>query len=145
MVAVEQPRSLHHWEATLTAEAAAASMARRMVGSVLREWGWENDRASDLVLIASELVTNVVRHASRSRGSIGLHLQETGGDCRIEVLDYRPDLPLPETPVARGECGRGLLLVRELADGTGVVTTATTKNVWARVLLAVDDMPRRTP
>ncbi|MEV7359402.1 ATP-binding protein [Kitasatospora sp. NPDC091276] len=145
MVAVKQPRSLHHWETTLTAVPAAASTARRMVRSVLRGWGWDNDRASELVLIASELVTNVVRHAGGPRRRVGLELQEVDGDCRIEILDYRPDLPLPETPVARGECGRGLILVRELADDMGVVTTATTKNVWARVLLAADDTPRHTP
>ncbi|WP_406205260.1 ATP-binding protein [Kitasatospora sp. NBC_01560] len=146
MVAVKQPRSgLHHWGTTFAATQTMVAVARRDVRSVLTEWGWEGERADDLVTICSELVTNAIRHASRPGDTVVLRLQEIDGDCRIEVLDSRPDLSLPRTCVPCGESGRGLLLVRELADDMDVAVIGTTKKVWARVHLADEATPRSAP
>ncbi|MFF1797199.1 ATP-binding protein [Kitasatospora sp. NPDC058263] len=146
MVAVKQPRSgVRQWGTTLEATQTMVAVARRHVRSVLTEWGWEGEPADDLVTICSELVTNAIRHASRPGDTVDLRLQESDGDCRIEVLDSRPDLSLPRLSVPCGESGRGLLLVRELADDMDVAATPTTKKVWARVLLAADDSLRSAP
>ncbi|MGW4897373.1 ATP-binding protein [Kitasatospora sp. NPDC004240] len=146
MVGVEQRgSSLRQWRTTLTAVPETVAEARRNVRLVLKGWGWEGGKADDLVFICSELVTNAIRHASRPGGEVGLRVQEIGGDCRIEVLDGRPDLPLPRSPVTRLESGRGLILVRQLADDMDVATTGTTKRVWARVVLATDEPTRSAP
>ncbi|WP_206670985.1 ATP-binding protein [Streptomyces sp. CB01881] len=145
MVAAEQPRTPRRWGATIKASPTTVSMARRRVRTVLEEWGLESERAHDLVVICSELVTNAIRHASQEGDEVGLRLQEIDGGCRIEVLDSRPDLSLPKTSSPHGENGRGLILVRELADGMDVVTTCTTKKVQARVLLAAKDTSRSIP
>ncbi|MFC5641334.1 ATP-binding protein [Kitasatospora cinereorecta] len=146
MVVVQQSRArLRQWQVTLTAVPEAVAEARRDVRSLLKGWGWEGERADDFVSICSELVTNAIQHASQPGGEVGLRVQEIAGDCRIEVLDGRPDLTVPRTSVPRGENGRGLILVRQLADDMAVATSRTTKKVWARVLLAAEDTPRSTP
>jgi anti-sigma regulatory factor (Ser/Thr protein kinase) len=120
----------------------AAGLARRQVAGLLSVWGHDGDRADDLVLICSELVTNAVVHAGAPGGTVRVVLQEVDGDCRLEVLDSRPDLHLPQQPITRTESGRGLLLVRELADDMDVATTQRCKTVWARVLLPRSARPR---
>lgn len=147
MKAVGQPRPcLRQWRITLTAELATVPAVRRDVRSVLKDWGWDGARADDLVVICSELVANAIRHASEPGGEVRLRLQELEGDCRIEVLDRRPDLSLPRNCIARDESGRGLLLVRRLADDMDVAASPTTKTVWARLNLAADETtPRSAP
>ncbi len=136
MPAVElTQRDLRVWEMTFTAWPASVGLARRQVRSVLCGWGWASGRAEDLVTICSELVTNAIVHASDPGGDVRVRLQEIDGDCRLEVIDLRPDLLPPRQPVARGENGRGLLLVRNLADDMDVVAAKEIKRVWARVLL----------
>ncbi|WP_345695763.1 ATP-binding protein [Kitasatospora terrestris] len=143
MVAVEQPRArLRQWQATFAAVPEAVAEARRDVRLLLKGWGWEGDRVDDVVSICSELVTNAVQHGSDPGSEVGLHVQEIADDCRIEVLDGRPDLAVPRTSVPRGENGRGLILVRKLSDDMAVATSRTSKKVWARVLLAADNTPR---
>ncbi|WP_210948981.1 ATP-binding protein, partial [Streptomyces sp. MK37H] len=64
-------------------------------------------------------------------------LTVTGPTLRIEVRDARVERmptvrPVPE-PGAPRECGRGLLLVEELADRWGVVPELIGKTVWAEI------------
>ncbi|MFJ7280618.1 ATP-binding protein [Kitasatospora sp. NPDC098663] len=140
MGAVEHATPVRHWKGTFTADEAEVPLARHAARAQLAGWGWDpdSDRVYDVLLILTELMTNVLRHASQPGAPVVVRLDETGGDCRVGVLDARPDLPLPQTPVACGERGRGLLLVRHRADATGVTTTATTKKVWASVRLTDD-------
>lgn len=72
-----------------------------------------------VVLLASELVSNAVRHAGSS--SIAINFQVLADCVRVEVADegpgFAPALPNP-TPGKAG--GWGLKLVDELADRWGV-------------------------
>ncbi|WP_170290538.1 ATP-binding protein [Kitasatospora atroaurantiaca] len=120
---------------TFTAWPASVGLARRQVMARLADWGLQGSRADDLLIICSELVTNAIEHASEPGGDVQVRLQEVDGDCRLEVSDPRPDLLPPRHLVVRGENGRGLLLVRSLADDMDVATTKGRKTVWARVLL----------
>ncbi|WP_230210146.1 ATP-binding protein [Streptomyces kaniharaensis] len=128
---------LHTSELLLTEHSTSIRTARRHVRDQLAAWGWGGDPVDDLVLIASELVTNAVVHACHGSGEVRLYLQEFGGDCRLEVWDPRFDLPLQDRRPRRfNECGRGIELVRELALDFGVVIRrGAGKRVWVRVLL----------
>jgi hypothetical protein len=53
-----------------------------------------------------------------------------GGLVGIEVRDSGGGYPEVQRPDAEGSTGRGLLLVRELADGYGVTEHIVGKTVW---------------
>ncbi|WP_457033925.1 ATP-binding protein [Kitasatospora sp. P5_F3] len=130
----QRSTALQVWESEFPACASSVGLARRWVRLALEGSGWAPLRAGDVVLICSELVTNVLDHASDSVGPIPLRLQEVDGDCRLEVTDGRADLhPVVRPSGVRGH-GQGLRLVEELADDWGVMTRKGQKVVWVRVL-----------
>jgi anti-sigma regulatory factor (Ser/Thr protein kinase) len=102
----------------------AARKARSAVDPLLREGG---EWADDVRLVASELVTNVVRHTDD-----GGRLDAWDADpLVVEVTD--PDRQMPaQRPTADASCGRGLAIVDQLADEWGTERTETGKVVWAR-------------
>lgn len=67
----------------------------------------------DATLIVSELVTNATRHG---RGACRLRLQVSVGRVTVEVYDDSPNRPRVRPLTAEGESGRGLAMVRCLAD-----------------------------
>ncbi|MCN9242229.1 MEKHLA domain-containing protein [Streptomyces sp. RY43-2] len=81
----------------------------------------------DTRLLLSEILTNAVRHA---QGPIGLHVCRTDTDLTVEVSDHSPHLPEPRLAAEDEESGRGLLLVRALADDWGVRPTDDGKTTW---------------
>ncbi|WP_052707293.1 ATP-binding protein [Streptomyces rubellomurinus] len=132
---------LRTWETVLTEHSTSVRTARRLIREQLNSWGWSGDPVDDLVLIASELVTNAVVHACHGQGEVGLSLQEFDGDCRLEVRDPRGDLRVRRPHPRRfTEGGRGIELVRQLAVDFGVIVRRDAgKRVWVRVLLDPDN------
>ena len=78
-------------------------------------------------LIVSELVTNAVVHAETS---IELEFERTDNTVRAAVTDEGTGRPTVRHPGIADEHGRGLLIVRSLADEWGVVERANGKSVW---------------
>ncbi|MFE2345723.1 ATP-binding protein [Kitasatospora cineracea] len=117
------------------AELQSVGLARRWVRGVLEEQGWTAaaPAVNDLVVIASELVTNVVLHASVPGRDVLVRMRRVGDRCRIEVLDGRPDLLPPTDLRPSEESGRGLLLVWGLSTDMGVERSEGDKVVWAEV------------
>jgi anti-sigma regulatory factor (Ser/Thr protein kinase) len=106
-----------HVQLSLTADATAPSAARRAVDDLEPDLG---DRlAEDIRLLASELVTNSIRHSGAPpERPIEFALRTSPEVVRIEVLDrgnWRPPSPDPD-----GTSGWGLYLVDRLADRWGV-------------------------
>ncbi|MFJ9696113.1 ATP-binding protein [Kitasatospora sp. NPDC101183] len=135
---------LRTWETVLTEHSTSVRTARQLIRERLNSWGWTGEPVDDLVLIASELVTNAVVHACRGRGEVRLSLQEFDGDCRLEVWDAHSSLRVRRPHPRRfAEGGRGLELVRQLSCDFGVVVRqGAGKRVWARVLLTpTNDRP----
>jgi anti-sigma regulatory factor (Ser/Thr protein kinase) len=115
-------RSIHH--------------ARAMVGSNVRLWGLD-ELASDISLTVSELLTNVLRHAVAPYA---------GGQCTkvarcliqrfpaavvVVVHDDDPTLPTDRDVQHDSTTGRGLLLVRGIADDVVITPSGPGKDVTA--------------
>ncbi|MET7780502.1 PAS domain S-box protein [Streptomyces mirabilis] len=99
---------------------------RAFLSKALTSWGCAT-KADDARLLLSEVLTNAVQHA---QGPIGLHLCRTALDLTIEVGDHSPQLPQPRFAAEDDESGRGLVLVRALADDWGVRPTDDGKTTW---------------
>ncbi|RPK56320.1 hypothetical protein EES43_25070 [Streptomyces sp. ADI96-02] len=108
-------------------ERAAVGEVRRELREFLRHLcGTEQIEAAELLL--SELVTNALIH---TRHGAVVTATAMPGALRVEVQDFEADLPAPYVPNADdGTHGRGLILVRSLADAWGVEARVLGKVVW---------------
>jgi serine/threonine-protein kinase RsbW len=105
----------------LPPDAEAPALARRMIGDLQAVLPAATlERAT---LLASELVTNSVRHGATSEPSpIAIHVQLRSGQLRVEIRDGGPGFDpsaLSAGPFPGGS-GYGLTLVERLADRWGV-------------------------
>lgn len=126
----------------LSASRRGARLARRLAVQQLAEWGWAYDSAASgaVAHIVAELAANAVQHGRVPGRDFRLRLAlDDAGRLRIEVADARFDR-LPLGPARRAhdmaETGRGLVIVRALADRWGVEPRpAPCKTVWAELHL----------
>jgi anti-sigma regulatory factor (Ser/Thr protein kinase) len=115
--------SLHVLRSALDAHAADLGMSER--------------RLNHLLIIASELASNVIRHAG-GRGR--LRLRRTDGLLRCEVSDDGPGITEPERlgtarPDIEAPDGRGIWMVRQLADELMIATGSHGTTVTAGITL----------
>ncbi|MXM65917.1 MEKHLA domain-containing protein [Streptomyces sp. HUCO-GS316] len=99
---------------------------RAFLTEALAAWSCA-DTADDALLLLSETLTNAVQHAE---GPIAVHLSRTATDLTVEVSDRSPHLPQPRIATEVEESGRGLILVRALAESWGVRPTDEGKTTW---------------
>jgi anti-sigma regulatory factor (Ser/Thr protein kinase) len=114
---------------------ASAAVVRRSIAADLSSRAVAPDRIDDVVLVASELVSNAVVHTPADLVDDGL---DVGWDVRpdcvlIQVIDPSPDLPRRRPTTESDTRGRGLSIVAALALDWGVRRTPAGKQVWARV------------
>ncbi|GAA1240272.1 ATP-binding protein [Kitasatospora nipponensis] len=124
----------------LTGTAGTVGRCRDHTRQALHDWGWlptadprQRERADDVLLIVSELVTNACRHAG---GPDQLVLHARGSVLRIEVLDPLPTALQPRLPHRPGQPGgHGLHMVALLASRWGhtLLTEPPGKSVWAEI------------
>ena len=108
----------------------AASAARQALSSL--EDRLEPALMDDARLLATELVTNSVRHADGQHGApVGFEVTITTSAVRIEVRDSGEGFDAL-TPMPRGASGWGLYLVDRIADRWGVVREKGTR-VWFEI------------
>ncbi|MDQ0993751.1 anti-sigma regulatory factor (Ser/Thr protein kinase) [Streptomyces sp. V3I7] len=101
--------------------------ARRALRELLRHWG-KPGRSEVAELLTSELVTNALVHTDQDAvltavvGPRGL---------RVEVRDFVARRPMPRAcDTGDATHGRGLMLVRSLADDWGIRAHGVGKAVW---------------
>jgi DNA-binding response OmpR family regulator len=107
----------------------SARTARTFVADHLERWGC-GELVADAVLVASELVANVLDHA---HSSSELALSIAGPTVRIEVADRGSGTPEPRRPEPEQESGRGLQVVSALASAWGISPSPGGKVVWAEL------------
>jgi anti-sigma regulatory factor (Ser/Thr protein kinase) len=123
---------------TLPATGRAPLLARQATRDALLSWQLAHLEETALLLV-SELVTNVVRHACSRALAMALRLEPEGASLLIEVHDSDPHEPRPRMPGGPGglggpgESGFGFVLIEALAGKWGVRQTATGKAVWVEL------------
>ncbi|MEW2497947.1 PAS domain S-box protein [Streptomyces nodosus] len=125
----EAPLATAATELPAVPESVAAG--RCFLDRTLGSWGCA-DPAGDARLLLSEILTNAVRHA---QGPIGVRLCRTDTELTVEISDRSSRLPQPCPAAEDDESGRGLLLVRALADDWGVLPTDEGKTTWFSLTL----------
>ena len=100
----------------LPADPSCVSLARHATRRYLTSVGISSEFVDTAELLASELTSNVVKHAGRPT----LRVVQHDDVIRIEVGDLRPgQLPVERNIGRAAESGRGLLLVSALATSWG--------------------------
>jgi hypothetical protein len=108
----------------------AAASARRLADRACAAWGLHPMRDT-LRLIATELVSNAVRHATTA---LDVGLTRWGNAVYVSVRDRsaaQPRRTVPASPLTEG--GRGLLVVDLMSRAWGSTPTPDGKVVWASV------------
>jgi len=118
------------WQRIFPGEAQQVAALRRWITSLLPDC----PARGDLVLVASELASNAIRHtASGQGGTFAVEVTWGGGAVLVAVDDAgAPGEPrVVDDPAAEG--GRGLLVVRELSARMSVSGTGTGRQVRAEI------------
>ncbi|MFJ4624184.1 ATP-binding protein [Streptomyces sp. NPDC088812] len=130
-----RPTGYPGYSETLPREPESAGAARRLVRVALAAWELD-ELADDSSLIVSELVSNAVRH-TRCRSIRVTVTRPDTARVRIGVVDRSRAHPEPRQPGAEDESGRGLALVKELAEDWGTDPLPWGKRVWAELRAGV--------
>ncbi|KMS69112.1 serine/threonine protein phosphatase [Streptomyces viridochromogenes] len=116
--------------------------ARAQIRRILKDWALDGELTHDVATVATELVTNAVRHCRVTHAQVEVTVSIRGCGLLVEVSDPdRGKVPAPRTdstPLRDG--GRGLTLIAALASRWGHELRPFTKCVWAYFLLT--DEPR---
>jgi anti-sigma regulatory factor (Ser/Thr protein kinase) len=115
--------------------------ARRLAASVAAQAGLSEGTRSDVGIVATELATNVVRHAGRGTLLVR-QLEGAGGGIELLCVDAGPGMRDPAACMADGfstaaGMGTGLGAIRRLAHGFDLYTmpaqgTVMVTRFWAR-------------
>ena len=119
--------ALHRIRQRLRPVPDACRQVRQLVDQACSSWQ-RTEIAGTAALVATELVANVVRHAHTT---MVFTMKLRDGRLCLAVRDGSRTLPAPAEPGSRQAGGRGLQLVRELADTWGVLPVLDGKVVWA--------------
>ncbi|WP_433605428.1 ATP-binding protein [Dactylosporangium sp. CA-139114] len=108
---------------SLTVDADNLYAMRAAVGAHGAQWGLTGPTLDRLLVVASELASNSIRHAA---GTGRLRLWSDGDAVWCEVSDDGPGIADPDEVGTRpipltAEGGRGLWLCRQFCDGVTVV------------------------
>ena len=122
----------------LAAAPEAAKTARDFTSSTLRDWHLDG-LIQEAVLVASELVTNAIRHGRCTSGAAKVELAWRRQASRVicTVTDCSPQAPVLGSADQDSESGRGLQVVQAIAATWGwMMLSASTKAVWAALTIS---------
>ncbi|MDQ2874415.1 MAG: ATP-binding protein [Actinomycetota bacterium] len=119
------------WQRVFPGEAEQVAVLRRWITSLLPDCLARRD----LVLVASELAGNAIRHTASGQGGTFAVRVAWGGDTALVAVDDAGGPAEPrvvDDPLSEG--GRGLLVVRELSARMSVSGTGRGRQVCAEIL-----------
>jgi len=125
-------------ETTLEPRPEQVAAGRRFVRDVVTAWD-QAELADTASLLASEILTNAVRHARRP---VALRLRLMPDEIITEVADDYARPPRRVLPALEDEEGRGLTLVEALAHSWGTLPTGAGKIVWFTLATAIETAPQ---
>ena len=114
----------------------AVAAVRRFVTEVLTRWR-EHDLVTDATLVASELATNAVLHAS---SPFRVSVDRSVGVICISIQDSTSDPAEPQDASHHDGSGRGMLIVEAIARRWGSDSLPTGKVVWAELATTSTDV-----
>jgi hypothetical protein len=138
MVAPEEPErsdelQLQYDRCDYTPLPKSVTLARRRAHRLLIYWG-HPELAADTALLVSELGGNAVLHGCLRDRLFRVELALTERAVRVSVSDPKGEvLPSLREAGADDMFGRGLLIVREIADRWGVRELKVGKSVWCEL------------
>ena len=114
-------------------EPASVGKVRREVVNDLQTRDLPEQIVDEAEMVASELLTNAVRHArTLSDGTIRVRWKIRGDVVEVEVTDGGGEsIPRPAPRTVWLSSGRGLRIVRSIAHEWGVTEDRTGNVVWA--------------
>ncbi len=122
------PRWVTRWDVHPHVEAVPS--ARGRLSGVLDDWGLDGELRENVLLVATELLSNAVEHGD---APVQLVVEAHDGGVRVEVHDAAGTAPRPRPPEPWGGRGRGLQLVGSLSADWGWTDEPDGKIVWADV------------
>ncbi|MEU5595795.1 ATP-binding protein [Streptomyces sp. NPDC020298] len=133
------------WRFTAPAVDASVPQARHAVRDLLHRQGVpvSDELFHGLLLIVSELVTNAVKHAALLSPTLAVEIAVGAEWVRVSVEDNHPYRPTALEADHGQTGGRGLLLVREVAQEAGGVVDVEHTAVGGKVIWAA--MPLKPP
>lgn len=121
----------------LHADVAEVGVVRELLKRLLASWRMAAAATDDVLLLASEVAGNAIRHG---QSPVTLIARYDGKRVRIEVGDGSRELPMTRHPTAFDEGGRGMLLVEAIAADWGVLATTGGKRVWFEIELGPEPL-----
>ena len=128
----------------VVAQPECAASIRRDIARDMRQAGFATDDVEDVLLVASELFSNAVRHAAPlPSGELCVHWDLHADGLTVSVTDGGSARePRMQAPGPHDLAGRGLAIVTKMTDFWGVRRDDGTVTVWAH--LPVRRSSRRT-
>jgi anti-sigma regulatory factor (Ser/Thr protein kinase) len=115
-------------------DAASAAFVRHQLARDLGYYDLPEDAIDDVLLVASELLGNAVRHTTASpQGTIDVSWDVDASGVRVCVGDASDEPPVLRFAGVDEPSGRGLQIVAAVSDEWGVERAEHGKRVWAHV------------
>lgn len=121
-------------------EPVSAARVRHAIFDDLEAHGIDRESIDSVVLIASELMANAVRHADAGQQGLRVSWELDADAVRVDVADEDPDIPSPRIPQPSEAGGRGLTIVDALSYEWGFDRLPRGKRVWARIPVHVTSL-----
>lgn len=109
--------------------------ARDAIAGALSEMGWEQDDTTRVLVAAVEGIVNAVEHGSTAGGRVTVRCAIGAEHAELSIVDEgrqgtRPPRLDPDVPSNDATCGRGLILMRGLADAMSCRASARGTELW---------------
>lgn len=115
-------------------EPTSVAVARREIAADLVDNGVPPDCVDDVTLVASELLSNAVRHTDLTpNGDLGIAWTISPTTVLVSVADGSSAEPQLRVPAEDEPAGRGLAIIDLISSDWGVERLQNGKRVWAAV------------